>query len=119
MVDAFFRADLTVFQQIRHGEVAFGVLDLFVPGILRVHIVTVMLGVIGQFDLLKVASLQRPIPAAPPDIGALDTSLLLSVISLSNGHSVAKVLTCMKCYSARVHLLVRLCRTRSFRRAFR
>jgi hypothetical protein len=46
--------------------------------------------------ILKAASLQRPIPAASPGIGALDASLLLLVISLSDGHSVVKVLIYMK-----------------------
>ncbi len=53
LVDAFLRAGLTVFQQIRHGAVAFGVPGLFIPGILRLYLIAVMPGVIGQFDLLK------------------------------------------------------------------
>jgi len=46
--------------------------------------------------ILEAASLQRPIPAASPGIGALDASLLLPVISLPDGHSLVKVLICIE-----------------------
>ena len=53
LVDAFLRAGLVVFQQVLHGAVALGVPGFLIPGVLRLHMVRIMLVVVHPLDFLK------------------------------------------------------------------
>ena len=53
LVDAFLRAGPVVFQQVLHGTVALGVPGFLIPGILRLHMVRIMLVVVHPLDFLK------------------------------------------------------------------
>ena len=53
LVDAFLRAGLVVFQQVLHGAVALGVPGFLIPGVLGLHMVSIMLVVVHPLDFLK------------------------------------------------------------------
>ena len=53
LVDAFLRAGLVVFQQVLHGAVAFGVPCFLISGVLRLHMVRIMLIVVHPLDFLE------------------------------------------------------------------
>ena len=53
LVDAFLRAGLVVFQQVLHGAVALGVPGFLIPGVLRLHMVRIILVVVHPLDFLK------------------------------------------------------------------
>ena len=53
LVDAFLRAGLVVFQQILHSAVALGVPGFLIAGVLRLHMVRIMLIVVHPLDFLK------------------------------------------------------------------
>src|SRR5699024_2640048 len=53
LIDAFLRAGLVVFQQVLHGAVALCVPGFLIPGVLRLHMVRIMLVVVHPLDFFK------------------------------------------------------------------
>ena len=53
LVKRFFRAGLIIFQQVLHSAVAFRVPGFLIPGVLRLHMVRIMLVVVHPLDFLK------------------------------------------------------------------